>query len=75
MTLALHLLTYPGLLKQWLYLHVVSLEAELGMPDYRAASPCAHHHVAIALDLISDPHNRWVHAPRAVLSTVPYNKL
>jgi hypothetical protein len=73
MTLAMKLLTYSGLLEQRLYLHVVSLEAELGMPDYSAASTCAHHYVAIALDLISDPHNRWVHAPWTVLSTVSYN--
>jgi hypothetical protein len=74
MTLVVHALTYPGLLEQRLYLHVVSLEAELGMPDYRAASPCAHHHVAITLDLISNSHNRWINAPRAVLSAVPYYK-
>ena len=72
MILAWHELTYPGLLKQRLYLHVVSLKAELGMPNYRAASPTAHDHVAIALDLISDPHNRWIHTPRAVLPTVTY---
>lgn len=72
MALALHVLTYPWLMEEWLYFHVVSLEAELGMPDYRAASPTAHHHVAIALNLISDPQNRWIHASRAVLSTVAY---
>ena len=72
MILALHSLTYPGLLEQRLYLHVISLEAELGMPNYRAASPTAHDHVAIALDLISDPHYRWIHTPRAVFPTVPY---
>lgn len=71
MVLASHALTYPRLMEEWLNLHAVSLEAELGMPDNRAASPTAHDDVTIiAWDLVSDPHNRWINTTRAVLTTV-----